>query len=167
MEVSSVTLLGRHHCSPEGDTWSESGKPVETEENKVLIFNSSKGCSEQGTRAGGWGKERQKKKIEGEKQKCDWIRACGLKSNCLLLDPGSPPLGRQDVAWHLFPGFVRTMARGMGHFLALLSSPNLSTIYLSLVSLLLSCFPYSACGLIFSVLLLHSCCCPISHSRGW
>lgn len=133
MEVSSVTLQGRHHvpflCGPGRDTRSASGKPVETEETQVLILDSFGDAQSEG---GWWCKERQKKKIEGERQKCDGIRACGSKSNCLL---PSPSLGRQDVAWHLYPGSYRTMATGTGHFSAPLSPPNHISLPLSSASL--------------------------------
>lgn len=56
MEASSVTLQGRHRVpslrGPGRDTRSASGKPVETEENRVLILDSSRDAQNRGE---GWG----------------------------------------------------------------------------------------------------------------
>lgn len=66
---------------------------METEQNQVLILDS---IGDAQSRGRGWCKEIQKRKLEGEKQKCNGIRVCGLKSNCLLLDLNSPPLPLAD-----------------------------------------------------------------------
>lgn len=160
MEESSMTLWGRHRilslCGPGRDTRSAAGKLVETEENQVLILDSSGDAQNTGEWWGlvGWCKERQKRKEEGERQKCDWIRACGLKSNCLPLDPGSPSLASVDRMWPDISILASSELWPEGwnisqlSFLPLTFPPSISP------SFVCYCFPISASGLILSVLLL-------------
>lgn len=179
MVVSSVTLWGRHHilslCGPRRDTRSASGKPVETEENQVLILDSSGDAQNRGGGRWGWCKERQKRKIEGERQKCDWIRACGLKSNCLLLDPSSPSLSSADRMWPdisilalsgLWPGGWNISRLP---FLSLTFSPSISPSFLcySQSLPLISLWSYSLGPSPPPPLLSHHCCLPIFPSPGW
>jgi len=92
----------------------------------VLISETARGMVGARGEGGGGCKERRNGNGDGKRQQCDGSRACGLRSNCLLLDPRLPLsslLGRQDVPRHLYPGFVRTVAERDGTFLGSIATP--------------------------------------------
>lgn len=134
----------------------------------MLIFNSSGDAQNRGCI------ERQERKIKVERQKCYWIRACGLKSNCLLLDPGSPSLPSADRMW---PDISILASSGLWPegwnisrlpFLPLTFPPYISSSFLCFSQLfpLISLWSYSLGPLPPPPLLSHHRCLPIFPSPG-
>lgn len=132
-----------HHissfCGPERDIWSASRKLLGTEENQVVLILDSFEDTQS------WGEGEQRGREMERKTKMHWAGWGPVAWSVIVccLNPVPPPSpSRQDVAWHLYPGFIRTMARGMEHFSPPpFQPPNLSSIYLSFFSVPSLTFP--------------------------